>query len=50
MQRYAIANGLWIGPEPEEFECFTWIERKILAEHMAYSSVARMRPQHGLTN
>ena len=47
MPRYAVANGLWLGPEPPELQDLIWIERKLVAQYRGYMAVARMRPEHG---
>ena len=43
MPEFAMANGIWAGPEPSAFEKLTWIERKILNQYRSYVTLRRVK-------
>ena len=42
MPLQALANGLWLGPEPEEIRMLTWTERRVLRLARVYCCVKRV--------
>ena len=43
MPTHAIANGMWGGPLPQQLECLTYAERKVVQRARLYISVRRLR-------
>ena len=42
MPLQALANGLWLGPEPDEIRMLTWSERRVLRLARTYCSIKRV--------
>lgn len=48
MPRLALANGLYRGSLPEEFNDMTWIEEMVCAKHLTTAMVTRLSMGHGV--